>query len=57
MLRQHTLCIPQQEKGGEGAVKEGLLKCFDKKQRKWPPPKKILKPERNVNFAKGYSPI
>ena len=41
---------------GEGAVKEGLLWCFDKKQRKWPP-QKILKPERNVNFAKGNSPI
>ena len=27
--------------GGEGAVKEGLLKCFDKKQRKWPPPPKF----------------
>ena len=48
------LCIPQQGKGG--IVKEGLIKCFDTKQRKWPP-QKILRPERNVNFAKGYSPI
>lgn len=45
VLMRHTLCIPQQEKegegggGGKGAVKEGLLKCFDKKQRKWPPKK------------------
>lgn len=52
VLRQHTLCIPQQEKWGGG----GERKCFDKKQRKWPPPK-ILKPERNVNFAKGGTPL
>ena len=31
------LCIPQQGKGG--IVKEGLIKCFDTKQRKcFPPP-------------------
>ena len=53
VLRQHTLCIPQQEKWGGGG---GGRKCFDKKQRKWPP-QKILKPQRNVNFAKGGTPL
>ena len=50
VLRQHTLCIPQQEKGGGG---ENVLT----KNRGSGPPQKNLKPERNVNFAKGYSPI
>ena len=51
VLRQHTLCIPQQESGGGENV-------LTKNRGSGPPPqKKILKPERNVNFAKGYSPI
>ena len=39
-------------RGRGGIVKEGLIKCFDRKQGKCPPP-----PPQNANFAKGYSPI
>ena len=77
VLRQHTLCIPQQEKGGgRGQLRRDCYNVWTKnrgrgppppphkkkKKRETPPPpqkkkKKNLKPERKVNFAKGYSPI
>ena len=47
---------PVRQVRGRGQLRRDCYDVLTKKQRKWPP-QKILKPERNVNFAKGNSPI